>query len=270
MKIMYKLMSGFILLVLIFGIAGATVISNLNVIKAVNTEVGSDFAINQYATNYERGATKVQAGTFLYSQDSQAMGKQLIDEGKEAMAQNRENLKNILKDDASRNDLGELERIENLAMAASDQVVSRVKNPDKDPSIQEKHLKQDMHFLEARVDALNLKLGIFVDKTQEEMASSLKVALESTDRTISVTVYAIVISLLIALIVSFVAAKMITDPVKNLTGIANKVSKGDMTEKVEVSSSDEIGDLAESFKRMINAFKMMEAMSKEDNTPPGR
>lgn len=270
MKIIYKLMSGFILLVLIFGIAGTTVISNLKVIKTANTEVGSDFAINQYATNYERGATKVQAGTFLYSQDSQAMGKQLIDEGKEAMAQNREKLKKVLKDDASRNELGELERIEGLAMAASDQVVSRVKNPDKDASIQGKHLKQDMHFLEARVDALNLKLGIFVDKTQEEMSSSLKVAQESGDRTTTVTIYAIVISLLIALVVSFVAAKMITDPVKNLTSVANRVSKGDMTEKVEVSSSDEIGDLAESFKRMINAFKMMEAMSKEDNTPPGR
>src|SRR4030067_1874750 len=115
MKIMYKLMSGFILLVLIFGIAGATVISNLNVIKTANTEVGSDFAINQYATNYERGATKEQAGKFLYSQNSQEMGRQLIEEGKEAMAQNRENLKNILKDDASRNELSELERIEGLA-----------------------------------------------------------------------------------------------------------------------------------------------------------
>src|SRR3990172_7349821 len=161
MKIMYKLMSGFILLVLIFAIAGATVISNLDVIKAVNSDVGSDFSINQYATNYERGATKVQVGTFLYAQDSQAMGRQLIDEGKEAMSQNRDNLKNILKDDAARNELGELERIEGLALAASDQVVARVKNPDKDASIQEKHLKQDMHFLEARVDALNLKLGTF-------------------------------------------------------------------------------------------------------------
>lgn len=269
MKIMYKLMSGFILLVLLFSIAGATVISNLNVIETVNTEVGSDFAVNQYATNYERGASKIQVGTYLYSQDSQAMGKQLIEEGKDAMAQNRENLKNILKDDAARKELGEIERIESLAMAASDQVVSRVNNPDKDASKQEKHLKQDMHFLEARVEALNLKLGTFVDKTQEETASSLEVAQESGNRTTRVTLYAIAISLLIALAVSFIVAKKITDPVKNLTDVANKVSKGDMTEKVEVSSSDEIGDLAESFKRMINAFKVMEAMSKEESSPKG-
>lgn len=269
MKIMYKLMSGFVLLVLIFSIAGAVVISNLKVIETVNTQVGSDFAINQYATNYERGAGKVQVGTYLYSQDSQAMGKQLIEEGKDAMAQNRENLKNILKDEAARKELGEIERVEDLAMAASDQVVARVNNPDKDISKQDKQLKQDLHFLEARVDALNLKLGTFVDKTQEETASSLKTAEESGLRTINVTLYAIAISLLIALVVSFAAAKKITDPVKHLTSVANRVSKGEIAEKVEISSSDEIGDLAESFKRMINAFKVMEAMSREESAPKG-
>ena len=269
MKIMYKLMSGFILLVLLFSIAGAVVISNLNLIETVNTQVGKDFAINQYATNYERGAGKVQVGTYLYSQDSQAMGKQLIEEGKDAMEQNRENLKNILEDETARKELGEIERVEGLAMAASDQVVARVNNPDKDAGKQDKQLKQDLHFLEARVDALNLKLGTFVDKTQEETASSLKTAEESGLRTINITLYAIAISLLIALVVSFAAAKKITDPVKHLTNVANRVSKGEITEKVEISSSDEIGDLAESFRRMINAFKVMEAMSKEESAPKG-
>lgn len=269
MKIMYKLMSGFLMLVLIFSIAGAVVISNLNVIEIMNNQVGSDFAINQYATNYERGAAKVQIGTYLYSQDSRAMGKQLIEEGKDAMGQNREKLKNILKEETARKELGEIERIEGLSLEASDQVVSRVNNPDRDTSIQEKHLKQDMHFLEARVDALNLKLGTLVDKTQEETLSSLEVARESGNQTIRVTIYAITISLLMALGVSFMVSKKITEPVKNLTNVADRVSKGDITEMVEVSSSDEIGDLTHSFKRMINAFKVMEAMTKEDSAPRG-
>jgi methyl-accepting chemotaxis protein len=83
------------------------------------------------------------------------------------------------------------------------------------------------------------------------------------------TFYSIAISLLLALVISFAATRMITGPVKHLTNIANKVSKGDLTENVEVSSKDEIGDLAASFKRMINAFKVMEAMSKEENIRPG-
>lgn len=269
MKIMYKLMIGFLLLVLLFSITGATVISNLKVIDTVNTQVSTDFSINQYATNFERGASKVQVGTYLYSQGSKAMGKQLIDEGKAAMETNRENLKNILKDEAAINELGEIERIEKLAMEASDRVIARINNPDRDTSIQEKQLKLDMHFLEARVDALNLKLSNFVDKTQEDTATSLKIAQEGGATAVNITLYSIVISLLIAIIISFAATRMITGPVKHLTNVANKVSKGDLTEKVEVSSTDEIGDLALSFKRMINAFKVMEAMSKEENISPG-
>lgn len=269
MKIMYKLTIGFMLLILLFSITGAIVISNLQVIGIVNNQVSSDFAINQYATNYERGASQVQIGTYLYSQSSKAMGKQLIDEGKSTMAKNRENLKNILKDQAAINELGEIERIEKLAVEASNHVISRINDPDKDNSIQEKQLKLDMHFLEARIDALNLKLSTFVDKTQEETGSSLKAAHETGISTINITFYSIAISLLIAVIISFITTRMITGPIKHLTNIADKVSKGDLTENVEVSSTDEIGDLAASFKRMINAFKMMEAMSKEENIPPG-
>lgn len=266
---MYKLLSGFIFLVLLFSIAGVVIITNLNVIETVDARVGYDFSINQYSTNYERGAAKMQVGTYLYSQGSQAMGKQMINEGKEAMGQNRDYLKNTLSDDAALKELGEIERIQDMAMAASDEVIKIVNSPDPDPAKQQKLLKQELHFLEARVDALNLKLGTFVDKTQEETSSSLKIAQDSARQTVNVTLYSIVISLLIAVIVSFVAAKKITDPVKNLTTVADKVSKGDITEKVQVSSSDEIGDLANSFKRMINAFKVMEAMSKEDSAPKG-
>lgn len=269
MKIMYKLLSGFISLVLLFSIAGIVIISNLNTIETVNTRVAYDFSINQYSTNYERGAADVQAGTYLYSQGSQAMGKQKIDEGKEAMIKNWEYLKSTLSDEATLKELGDINRIQGTTVEASDQVINIVNNPDPDPVKQQKLLKQELHFLEARVDALNLKLGMFVDKTQEETASSLKIAQDSLNQTIKITLYSIMISLLIALVVSFVVAKMITDPVKLLTNVADKVSKGEVSEEIKVSSSDEIGDLAASFKRMVNAFKIMEAMSKEDSAPKG-
>ncbi|HWQ65698.1 MAG TPA: HAMP domain-containing protein [Methanospirillum sp.] len=53
-------------------------------------------------------------------------------------------------------------------------------------------------------------------------------------------------------------------PIQKLTDIANRVSMGDLQTKFEIDTSDgEIIDLAESFKRMINAFKMMEGMNEE-------
>lgn len=264
MKIMYKLMAGFLLLVLMFSIAGAVVVSNLQVIESVDADVSISSDINQYASNYERGARKLQVGTYMYSRNNIDMGRQLIEEGKGTMLTNRENLKNVLESGKTKKELAEIERLELLSIEASDQVVDRIKQSDISEGLNEEQLTLDINFMEARVEALNLKLGTFVDKTQEDTTESLKVATDTGKQTVKVTYLAIGISLLISLVVAFVSSKMITDPVTYLTGIANRVSKGDMTEKIEVSSSDEIGDLASSFKRMINAFKIMEAMTREE------
>jgi|GEM_PF-2228674 len=50
-------------------------------------------------------------------------------------------------------------------------------------------------------------------------------------------------------------------PIKKLTEIANQASMGDLQAKIDVNTDNEIGDLAESFKRMINAFKIVESMN---------
>jgi nitrogen fixation/metabolism regulation signal transduction histidine kinase len=54
-----------------------------------------------------------------------------------------------------------------------------------------------------------------------------------------------------------------TDPLKKLTDIAGKVSMGELDQKIDIKTGDEINDLAEAFQRMINAFKMTTALSNE-------
>lgn len=56
----------------------------------------------------------------------------------------------------------------------------------------------------------------------------------------------------------------LTKPIINLMKIADKVSLGQLQQKVPVSGNDEIVDLGTSFQRMINAFKMRQAMYAED------
>jgi nitrogen fixation/metabolism regulation signal transduction histidine kinase len=55
----------------------------------------------------------------------------------------------------------------------------------------------------------------------------------------------------------------IAAPLKSLTTIAGKVSMGELDQKIDIKSKDEIGDLGEAFQRMINAFKMTSAMAEE-------
>ncbi|PKM94514.1 MAG: methyl-accepting chemotaxis protein [Firmicutes bacterium HGW-Firmicutes-1] len=61
----------------------------------------------------------------------------------------------------------------------------------------------------------------------------------------------IVISVLLAISLGFVIANLISKPLKKLTSIADAISVGDVEVDVDINSKDEIGKLADSFKKMI-------------------
>ncbi|MCP4607804.1 MAG: HAMP domain-containing protein [Planctomycetes bacterium] len=80
------------------------------------------------------------------------------------------------------------------------------------------------------------------------------------DSTSSMTVTVIVILLVAAIIVLGIAlwiSNSITKPIAKLSEAAEKVSMGDMSVTVDVKSDDEIGDLAESFGRMVTAVRFL-------------
>jgi HAMP domain-containing protein len=55
----------------------------------------------------------------------------------------------------------------------------------------------------------------------------------------------------------------ITRPIKKLTSVANNVSLGDMSDtEIDITSNDEIGELAGSFKRMVVSVKYYMKKSK--------
>src|SRR3972149_7699517 len=48
----------------------------------------------------------------------------------------------------------------------------------------------------------------------------------------------------------YITKKLITDRIKKLAGVAARISSGDITERVELDSEDELGDLARDFNQM--------------------
>lgn len=58
--------------------------------------------------------------------------------------------------------------------------------------------------------------------------------------------------------VAFFIAKSITAPVEELAKITDRIAQGDLSEKADVNSGDEIGRLADSFNHMIDQFKVFE------------
>jgi eukaryotic-like serine/threonine-protein kinase len=77
-------------------------------------------------------------------------------------------------------------------------------------------------------------------------------AYDQLSRTIG---WAFVVGLLLALGFSVLMARQITRPVNRLVEVTRKVSEGQYTGRIEVTSRDEIGELATAFRRMVEELR---------------
>ena len=63
------------------------------------------------------------------------------------------------------------------------------------------------------------------------------------------------LTLLVGLLGAILVAKAVTSPLRRLTKAAHSVAAGDLDVSVPISSNDEVGELAETFNRMVVALK---------------
>ncbi len=71
----------------------------------------------------------------------------------------------------------------------------------------------------------------------------------------SLIVEALGLGLIISVLLSFLLAKTMVNPLQRLTGGIEEVARGDFSRKLEVTSSDEIGQLTESFNAMAGQLE---------------
>ena len=74
------------------------------------------------------------------------------------------------------------------------------------------------------------------------------------------------ITLSVVVMWSFFLASSITNPIVKLSKIATSMSTGELKNpEIELLSNDEIGELQTAFNRMVNTYKILDTLSKEDN-----
>jgi two-component system, OmpR family, sensor histidine kinase BaeS len=72
-----------------------------------------------------------------------------------------------------------------------------------------------------------------------------------------------VVALALAIVISFILIRQILKPIYDMAAITGKIAQGDYSEKVEVTSADEIGELAQSFNRMSHSLDAFERLRKD-------
>ncbi|MBM3131869.1 MAG: HAMP domain-containing protein [Chloroflexi bacterium] len=80
---------------------------------------------------------------------------------------------------------------------------------------------------------------------------------DNTNSMLLILIIVLVVVAIAAPVVAFWMSRGITRPVAQLRDVAEKVSMGDMNVNVDVKSNDEIGDLADSFGRMVAAVRFL-------------
>ncbi|NMB53677.1 MAG: HAMP domain-containing protein [Leptolinea sp.] len=122
--------------------------------------------------------------------------------------------------------------------------------------------------LQAAFSQMNT-LGNQVQETVRAAENVGWIATQSTEEQASrivwqsniINIVSIIAGLLIGLILGIVLPRSIIQPIKLIDHVAQKISEGDIAQSIEIQSTDEIGNLARSFQKMIAYLQDMTAVA---------
>ncbi len=102
--------------------------------------------------------------------------------------------------------------------------------------------------------------SLTTDYMREEIGSiKLILSLENVNKLIAeaqwTAILLMLVVLLLAILILTFIARVVTEPVKKLVKVTDQVSRGDLSQKVDVTQQDEIGHLSNTFNKMIESLK---------------
>ncbi len=113
----------------------------------------------------------------------------------------------------------------------------------------------DLQALNASVDKINNVTKQLMEKTADEMQQSLQESAGVYKTGNSLLIGITVIAAVFAMVLGFLISRVITRNVQRLAQATRKIAQGDLKEKVDITSGDEIGDLAQDTNRMIDDLR---------------
>jgi len=117
--------------------------------------------------------------------------------------------------------------------------------------------------LEAGITIFNTRLANFRAVTNANVESAMVTAQEYGNYAFTITAAGISLGLVGSISVAFFMGNRISSPIKQLSQAAHNTSLGNLDQELKIKTGDEIEELSESFNRLLNSFKLMDAMSKD-------
>jgi HAMP domain-containing protein len=267
-KIRRKLLISYLLIVALFIAAGATITYNTTKMADLQARVKVQVEINNNAYAYQQGLDQKQFGTLMYSTDNTVQGEQIIVASADTMEPAESYLLNALANDpvllSKFNEVVSLDR--NQINGAIGQVYSIYTGNDANKY---EAIWAQLTTLMSSVSQADVKLSDVRSATLANVQSATIEAQNYSSLSLIIAVVFLAVISAVSVALSIVMGNRITNPLKKLADIAHKVSLGDLNQRhylkqnIDIKTGDEIDELVDAFRRMVNAFRMTEALSKE-------
>ena len=266
MRIATKLILGFIIVAIIAGAIGGTGIFAIrrveNSYEVSSKDTASALQYTEEISSYfQRLRMNLYALVLAQDEVNKSFYLGRMDELKETIDENIENYRLML----STYEAGEVEReielidsLQTKLMAFGslrDQFANGIAlDPGRRDEAYEEYLQDggDLRTLGLAVDEAILDLIEYnIEYTGATIASNSALAAMS----VTIMVIGIVVGVILAILIGILIARVLSKPINEMVEVAEKLALGDVNVDIQVDSQDEIGNLAASFRRMIENIR---------------
>lgn len=278
MKIRRKLLLSYLILVTLFVAAGAAMTYNTTKMQELETQVKTQVDINNNAYAYAQGLDQKQFGTIVYTMKSASAGEPILVKSSEIVAEAQANLQADLANDPAL--LDKFNQVVAIDKNTIDKSITNIYTIMSDHSISaDQQLTQIWNQINIMMDAVTQadnKLSEIRATTVNNVEAATVASQNYASFSTILAVAFIGVTTAISLVLAITIGNRITLPLKKLVEIAHKVSLGDMTQRhylkedINLKTGDEIDELTDAFRRMINAFRLQEELINEPGAEPAQ
>ncbi|MHB8064265.1 MAG: methyl-accepting chemotaxis protein [Ruminiclostridium sp.] len=256
LKISIKLLTGFIIVAIIAGVVGAVGILNIQSIKesdallyTVNTVPISEMAT--IMEKYQR--IRVNGLDVIINKDAEAMNENMtkIEQYKKDMESNMTSFEKTIVADEVRKEF------EVLKSLLNDEFTPYIKNVT-DLGLANKN-DQAHTLTQTTGDEINKKVQSSMENLFKLKVDSAKEKADSNSSTAQTAIVMMIVFVIIAIVLAIglgvFISRIISKPIRELVGTADKLSMGDINVSVEATTKDEIGSLMQAFSKMIENIR---------------
>ena len=269
MKIRRKLLLSYLLITALFIAAGATIAFNTMKMSELQRKVEQQVEVNKNAYDYQQGLDQKQFGTLMYSADNVTEGERIIVSSADLMQKSEDYLLGALATNPTLlAKVNEVVNIDNQIDNAITEIVT-IYNGEANETVKYVQIWDQLSIIMTLTTNADLKLDEVRTTTIANVQNATTESQSYANLSNLVAVAVLVTMTVISVALAIIMGNRITGPLKKLAGIAHKVSLGDLDQryylkqKIDIKTGDEIDELVEAFKRMINAFRMQEALINE-------